>query len=421
MIALAAIVVFAAVSPMQAGDAAVAVSPSIAAADAQVRQNAATLAAARSALAPSLATSYVQTPQGNPPGPNITSRLVTVGLQETLTDFLSYGSVLRQAAFTLRAARADRDVAIRSERIATARLYYDALKTRSTVEARTAALSSARTSESAATLRFGAGDAPKLDVLRAEVAVARAEADLEAARGADADADQALLLETGLPQATDLRTTRDVTAASTQPPPGPPGSGGPPAATSVAPAIVATADANVTRALANRAEIASLSASTDAASAGRRVIAGGAFPVLLVAGGYTAGTDSDVPVGSPSITASLLFPLGSGARARIAAEDAKIAATKARFEVGRRAIVLEVATAARSVASLERTLDATGRESVAARAELAATELGYRSGASSSLDVEVARAADTSAAIARVDAQYNLEIARAVLALEIGR
>jgi len=83
--------------------------------------------------------------------------------------------------------------------------------------------------------------------------------------------------------------------------------------------------------------------------------------------------------------------------------------------------MLEVATSVRSVASLERTLDATQRESLAARAELTATELGYRSGASSSLDVEVARTADTSATIARVDAEYNLAKAHAVLALEIGR
>ncbi len=420
MIALAALVVFGALSPAQAGDAAVAVSPSIAVADAQVRQNAATLGAARSALVPSLASSYVQTPQGNPPGPNLISRLVTVGLQETLTDFLSYGSVLRQAALTLTASRADRDVAIRDERIKTVQYYYDALKARSTVTARSAALASARASDSAATLRFTAGDAPRLDVLRAEVAVARAEADLESSRVAEADADQALLLETGLPESTDLQTTREATT-DTLPAAGVRLGSGAAAASTPAAAGAGTANAVVTNALANRAEIASLSASADAAGAGRRVIAGGAFPVLLVGGGYTAGTDSGVPIGAPSLTASVLFPLGAGAHDRIAAEDAKIAAAKARFEAGRRAIMLEVATSVRSVASLERTLDATQRESLAARAELTATELGYRSGASSSLDVEVARTADTSATIARVDAEYNLAKARAVLALEIGR
>jgi len=420
VIALAALVVFGALSPAQAGDAAVAVSPSIAVADAQVRQNAATLGAARSALVPSLASSYVQTPQGNPPGPNVISRLVTVGLQETLTDFLSYGSVLRQAALTLTASRADRDVAIRDERIKTVQYYYDALKARSTVTARSAALASARASDSAATLRFTAGDAPRLDVLRAEVAVARAEADLESSRVAEADADQALLLETGLPESTDLQTTREATT-DTLPAAGVRLGSGAAAASTPAAAGAGTANAVVTNALANRAEIASLSASADAAGAGRRVIAGGAFPVLLVGGGYTAGTDSGVPIGAPSLTASVLFPLGAGAHDRIAAEDAKIAAAKARFEAGRRAIMLEVATSVRSVASLERTLDATQRESLAARAELTATELGYRSGASSSLDVEVARTADTSATIARVDAEYNLAKARAVLALEIGR
>jgi len=420
VIALAALVVFGALSPAQAGDAAVAVSPSIAVADAQVRQNAATLGAARSALVPSLASSYVQTPQGNPPGPNVISRLVTVGLQETLTDFLSYGSVLRQAALTLTASRADRDVAIRDERIKTVQYYYDALKARSTVTARSAALASARASDSAATLRFTAGDAPRLDVLRAEVAVARAEADLESSRVAEADADQALLLETGLPESTDLQTTREATT-DTLPAAGVRLGSGAAAASTPAAAGAGTANAVVTNALANRAEIASLSASTDAAGAGRRVIAGGAFPVLLVGGGYTAGTDSGVPIGAPSLTASVLFPLGAGAHDRIAAEDAKIAAAKARFEAGRRAIMLEVATSVRSVASLERTLDATQRESLAARAELTATELGYRSGASSSLDVEVARTADTSATIARVDAEYNLAKAHAVLALEIGR
>lgn len=427
---LAAIAGFANLTPDAAQTAALSNSPDVAAARARVEQSAAQLAATRDVIAPSLLSSYAQVPQGNPPGPAITSRLVTVGLQTTIADFLGYSASVRQAVLALAGARADADVAVRSERIKTVGLYYDALRNRGVAEARARALQLAERARDAARTRFAAGDAPRLDVLRADVAVSKAIADFEAARVNDENATEALRVETGVPDATDLQAMRDddmsapgtvaFDTADTTALAAAPVSANAAAAPLVSapyPSVAAVRDA----ALVTRAEIVSADAAVNAAAAARAVARTSGLPAIVASGGYTSGTDSGVQIGGPSINVSLTLPIGGANTARVRAQNAQLAEARARASGARRTVLLEVTSAARSVAALERAAAASSRARAGADAELAAAELGYRSGASSSFELAGARDVDTQARVDEVSARYDLAKARATLRLEIGR
>jgi len=200
--------VFAALSIAEAENAALANSPDVAGARARLLQSRYALAAARSGIAPSFIANYAQVPQGNPPGPNIISRQVTTGLQLTVGDFLTYSPAVREAAFGLAAAEADLGAAEAAERVKVVGLYFDALKARAVASTRRDALTLAESQLRAAQVRAFSGDAPELDVVRAEVAVAKATADVETSTAADLNATNALGSET---------TASDVALTATAP------------------------------------------------------------------------------------------------------------------------------------------------------------------------------------------------------------
>jgi outer membrane protein TolC len=398
---LVAVLGFTNLTPSTAVDAALAHSPDVAAARARVLQSAASLAAARGTIVPSLAANYAQTPQGNPPGPNVISRLVTVGLQTNVADLISYGPAVRQQALLLESSRDDEAVAERDERIKTLGLYYEALKARAIASARDGALAAANAERDAARKRYDAGDAPKLDLIRADVAVAKATADLESARAADRNATEALRVETGL-TAVDLKETADTPSATV-------------AATPTDP------DALVRRALAVRAEIASSVAAEHAAEAARALAQAAGFPALSLTGGYTAGTDSAVPIGAASVNVSLALPLGPSPHAKVRVEDGKVQEAAAKVASAKQAVTLEVAASARSLGALERAAAASTQARAELRLEVDATELGYRNGASSSLELTPARAAYAQALVDELSALYDVEKARSTLQLQVGR
>jgi outer membrane protein len=404
--AILALSTFVRLTPSGALDDAVAASPEIEAASARVAEAAENLSAARGALVPSLTAGYAQIPQGNPPGPNVISRLANIGLQTNVADFVAYGATVRQTVLLLEASRDDALVAIRTERLKTAGLYFDALKARAAVVARERATDLAAAQVDAARKRFEAGDGPRLDVVRAESTHERAASDLESARGDDANATEALALETGT-------SANDLAAI------GPPSQ--PVAASAPAPPVSEIDPATaVSRALAARAELASAVASEHAEEAARRAAADQTFPSLLVGGGYTTGTDSGVEVNAPSVNVALSLPLGPGARNRIGVEAGKVREAQAHLAAARRAITLEVGSATRSVATLGRVAEATMRARESAERELAATDLGYRNGVSSSLDVRSAQTTYAQALVDESSALYDLEKARVVLAIEMG-
>ena len=398
--AVARAFVFADLSLDAAEAAAIAASPDLAGADARVAQSRAALVAARAGIVPALVSSYAQAPQGNPPGPNIISRQLTTGLQLTVGDFVEHAPAVREAAFTLAATEADRGAALATERKKVVGLYYDALKARAVASARRDALALATSQYRAAQLRARAGDAPQLDVLRADVAVAKATADLELATAADTNATEALRSETAAGDTALVATTESKFTA--------------PESHLTDPTIA------VARARAMRPELRATKLAIDAARAATRSARAAGFPILTVSGGYLVGTDGGVPVNAPSINAQFTLPLSGANRYRIAIAAAKVTEVQAKAIGVDRQIALDVAASARTLGASERAALATTRARQSADAERRALELGYRNGASSSLELESARASYAQTVLDELAARYDVEKARATLAIEVG-
>ena len=378
-----------------------AASPDVAQARARLDQSQAALLSARSGLAPSLVAAYVQTPQGNPPGPNVISRQGSAGVQWTIGDFLAFGPAVREAALTQAASVADEHAAEAAENIKVIGLYYDALKARAVLDARTNALALAHAQRDGAAVRTHAGDAPRLDVIRADVAVARAQADAELAAATDENATEALRVETGVAKA-----VLDSTA---------------PGAFAVVNARLL--DPAVTSDLARRLrpEVISARLTAQASAAAVGVARAGGFPIVTVGGGYVTGTDSGVPINAPQVNANMTIPLGPAARGHVGEAAARAAEAQAKADAVERQIVLDAAASARTLGASQRAADAMTRARAAADAELRATEIGYRNGASSSLEVTSARSTYAQAVVDELSAMYDLQKARAILDVETGR
>lgn len=394
----AAVQQFAALPLAQAVENAVRISPDVAQMRARVDENQALLAAARGAAAPALQASYAAAPQGGSANNTIEQSLATIGAGVTLGDYLAYLPAVRQAQFALAGAQYDLLDAQRSEREKTIGLYYGALKAVATVDLRSQDLAGAQSDLRAAQLRFKAGDAPRLDVVRAEVALANARASLDAAQVDAANAQDALGVETGT-NAQQLVRLQAVPPAATPP---------------------ADPQKAVARALAQRSDLLSARQAVQAEEAAVRVALRGRLPAITVNAGYTRGYDSGVLVSGPSANVSVNLPLSHAAADRAAAERARLAQAHDKESALVRAITVDVSSAARTYQESLRAVDSAHRARVAAQAELHATQTGYRSGASSSLDVADARRTYVQAALAEVNALYARAQAAATLEQEIG-
>jgi outer membrane protein TolC len=390
---------FAGLSLDDAERTAVATSPDVNAANAVVIENSAALRAVRSALGPQLVGGYTSSPQaGTTPNTTILSQITTVGVQTTIGDIAAYSPLVAAALANLRNAQSGQETVMRGERLKVIGLYYDALKARAVRDARESALSLANEQLRAAQIRNNAGDAPKLDVVRASVAVAKSTALAELARVADVNATEALRVETGAPE-----TAFTATA---------------PAAPPVAPALAP--EAAVARALLLRPEIAAAQHTTNAAVASARAARRAQLPALTVGAGYATGVDSGQHVQSPTVNVQMNLPLSGSARAHVDQADAIVAEDQAKAAATVRAIDLEVSAAARSLAATQRATAATTEARRQAQAEFAATQLGYRNGASSSLELSTARDVYDQSVVDELSALYDEARASATLSLEVG-
>lgn len=382
--------------------AAVTNSPDVA--SARAREDAARAAYAQIAgtLGPALFANVATAPQaGAVAGTTIGSNMTTVGAQATLGDLLVYAPSSAQARSTYHSAQAQSAAAVRAERVKTAALYYGALKSRALLEAAVVAIHAAAAERDAAVKRFGAGDAPRVDVVRTEVALARAQASEENARGADANATEALRLETASDPA-DLAQTTNGELPN-------------------APDYARDPARAVQIALALRPEIGA--ARDDVRTAGSAIaVAKLAFiPLINVSAGYSKGTDSGQHVSGPSVTAQLTLPLSLAPSARVAQAQAGLALANASLASVQRQATLSVGAAVRTLAASTAAAAATARAREQAELELSAVELGYRSGASSSLEVEQARSGFAAARADEVTAIYDQAIAQAALDVEVSR
>ncbi|HLI95866.1 MAG TPA: TolC family protein [Candidatus Baltobacteraceae bacterium] len=389
---------FAALPLSSAMQKAVGISPGVAQARAHVTENQALLAAARGSAAPSLQANYAAVPQAGNRNNTVEQSLTTLGAGITLGDYLSYLPAVREAQYALSQAQYDLLDAQRIERVKAIGLYYDALKAVATAGLRQQDLAGAQSDLRAAQLRFKAGDVPRLDVVRAQVALASARANLDAAQVDVANAESALSVETGI--SVDALTALQ-NAPAIMPPPASP------------------QDA-VNRALAQRSDLFSAVQAVNAEKQAVLVAQHGVLPLLTVSGGYTRGYDTGVLVSGPSANVTLSLPISHEASNRAAAEQARLMQAQEKEASLRRDITVAVSSAARTYEESARASESARRARVAAQEELRATEIGYRSGASSSLDVADARRTYVQAALAEVTAMYAQAQAAATLQEEMG-
>jgi outer membrane protein TolC len=385
-------------SDAQAG--AVANSPGVAMARAREDAARASYAQLSASLGPALFANVTTAPQaGATAGTTIGSNMTTIGAQTTVGDLIGYVPASAQARSAYHSAQSQTAGAVRAERIKAAALYFGALKARAALDAAVAAVRSASVEREAAVKRFSTGDAPHVDVVRADVALAHAQAAQENAQGADANATEALRLETG------------TTAADLALP--------------VSAVLPATADFErdparaVEVALAFRPEIKAAREDVRAANSGLSLAKLSFLPLVSFSAGYARGTDSGQHVNGPSVSAQLTLPLSTAPSARVAQAQAAVAIADASLASAQRQATVEVGAAVRTLAASMAAASAAARAREQSQVELRAVEIGYRSGASSSLEVEQARSTFAVARAEELTAVYDEAIAQATLAVEV--
>ena len=157
-----------------------------------------------------------------------------------------------------------------------------------------------------------------------------------------------------------------------------------------------------------------------AAAAAVRGARAAALPPITVTGGYLVGTDSGVPVNAPAVNAQITLPLSNAGGQRVSLAQARALEAQSKARSVERQIALDVAASSRTLGAAQRAAAADTRARQSAETELHAVELGYRSGASSSLEVTSARSTYAQTVVDELSALYDLEKARATLKIELG-
>lgn len=393
-IVLAAVPAFAQLSLADAQQRAVANNVDVQIAVTAVRQREATLALARIGGIPHLTGDYFLGPQAGPfNASTVAQHYVAVGAGISINDLLATSSATRAAAGDLLAAQRNADAAILQARENAAKLYFAALQALAVERIRIDAVSGAERDRAAAGLRAHAGESPNLDVVRADVTLEQARADLVRAQADRADAVDALASATGL----DPSALAALTASAS------PG----------APAL--DERSAIARALATRPELAALLATINARTADVAGAKQSRIPTATLDGGYQKGVDSGIPVQGATVTAHVEVPLASTSGGRISAAQAQVDAARAQLVDERRVISLDVAGAIRDARADDVAAQAADRARDEAGRALAAVELGYREGASSSLEVADARRTYEEAALDALVAEYQRALALAIV------
>ncbi len=375
-------------------------SPAVARARAVVRERAALLDAADASAAPGAFANYVQSPQAGSMGGTIAQHLTTAGMQISLGDVARRGAAITQARAQLRAAEQSERDTERTERIAAVGLYFDAIRTRAILGLQRRIVDAVTSDVRAATLRYKTGDAPRMDVVRANVAYALARADLARAKAAADNAAYALAIETGIPDATlHLPTLADVPRETAAPPS---------SAAAVAFALRERPDV-----LAARAAVAEQIAALDAARRGQ-------LPMVTAQAGWATGIDSGLHVSGPSVNVTLDVPLSRASGDLVAAARSRIDEARATLDLQLQNVTLETAAAERTYSADVDAAAAASQARDEARIEMRATEQGYRAGASSSIELEDARRTYAQASVEQTTALSALLQARAALDLTMG-
>jgi outer membrane protein TolC len=394
-IILAAIPAFAQLSLADAQQRAVANNVDVQVAVATVRQREAALALARVGGIPHLTGDYFLGPQAGPFNVStVAQHYLAVGAGMSINDLLAASSATRAAAGDLLAAQRNADAAILQARESAAKLYFAALQALAVERIRADAVSGAQRDRAAAELRARAGESPNLDVVRADVTLEQARADLVRAQADRADAVDALASATGLDPAALGALTASTSRVGT---------------------VVLDQRNAVARALATRPELAALLATIDARTADVLGAKQSRVPTATLDGGYQKGVDSGIPVQGATVTAHVEVPLAATSGSRISAAQAQVEVARAQLVDERRTISLDVAGAVRDARADDFAAQAADQARDEASRALAAVELGYREGASSSLEVAEARRTYEEAALNALVAEYQQALAIAIV------
>ncbi len=372
-------------------------APAVVAARERVSEAHAQLAVARGTGAPHAVINYNQVPQAGDTA-TVLSKLTTYAGSVSLSDLAGRDAAVTGAQDSLESAEASLRDAVRSEQIKAIGLYIDLQRASVVRQLQESIVSAARDDRRAARLRYQAGDAPRLDWIRADVELASAQAELASAIAEENTARAALGIEIG-------ETDFGITPFPDAPPP---------------PVVYRTADEAVAVALRARPEIAAARAEIAAEDAAIEGAKAAGLPSLSVQVGYTTGVDTATNVNGPSADVTLDFPISGAAAGRVAAERARLAQAQARLDVAIQTVTLEVRSAFASLRAQESAARATSDARFEAQAELRATETGYRGGASSSLELADARRTYAQAAIADYSARAAFYQAVQSFALIVG-
>lgn len=283
--------------------------------------------------------------------------------------------------------------------------YYQVLLAQAGVEVAQRTLAAADENLRVARARVAAGTAPRFDEVQAEGNVASARQGLIRARNALALAQHTLAALTGQPMDTPLQPREGMTVAAVR--------------TDVA--------ALLRRALEARPELAEHRARIAAAAAAIEVARAGARPALVLSGGPTWGNTTSAGTGSAaalgwSLTLAATVPLFDGGvtAQRIREAEARVAQLQAAEVQLRQSIELDVRRALLTLASATEELAAADVAVQQGREGLRIANVRFAAGVSTNLEVITAQAALSQAEASRIQALFNVNVARAQLERAVG-
>jgi outer membrane protein len=327
-------------------------------------------------------------------------------LQNTLTIPLPIGArprlAVEQARAELAAAQAQYDSArlTLADQVSTA--YYDLLRKQALLQIAQETLAAAQRQLSEAERRHTAGDVPELDVLRAQVPVASAQAGVYQAENAAAVARVTLNSLIGQPLDASL------------------------AAAEVSPAAAAlpySLEEARSLALQYAPPIRAADATVRASEAALRSARRWREPALSLQAIDLRSGDKTGFSREDTVQASLILPLSDGGlgRARAREAEAALEQTRAQAEAARRTTLVAVSAAYLTAQSSSRQVEAARVAQEIAQVSYDKTVLGYRNGLFPFTDVLNAQAAVTQARIAYRQALYDAAVAVSTLNNAIGK
>lgn len=278
--------------------------------------------------------------------------------------------------------------------------YYQFLLAQAGVEVAMRTLASADENLRVARARVAAGVAPRFDEVQAEVNQANARQTLIRGRNAVALAQHGLDAVMGLPLDTVLHPRETMTIV----------------------AVRSEIGALVRRALENRPELAEHQARLAAALAAIEIARAGGRPALVLSGGPTYGNATGVTAGASvafgwSVTLSATVPLFDGGLTaqRVREAEARVEQLRVVEAQLRQSVELDVRRAMLTFSSAAEELTAADKIIEQAQEGLRIANVRFAAGVSTNLEVITAQTSLSQAEANRIQALFNVNVARAQL------